>query len=81
MPAKKLMHAVQYDGYGGGAAALKHVEVSIPTPKKNEVLLKVEATTLNPADWKIQKGMLRPLFPFKFPNSPIFLPWMWQEKS
>ncbi|KAI4324160.1 hypothetical protein L6164_023720 [Bauhinia variegata] len=69
--ATKLMHAVQYDSYGGGAAGLKHVEVPVPTPKKNEVLLKVEATSLNPVDWKIQKGMLRPLFlPRKFPHIP-----------
>ncbi|GLU03871.1 hypothetical protein SLE2022_210440 [Rubroshorea leprosula] len=68
--AAKLMHAVQYDGYGGGAAALKHVEVTVPTPKQNEVLLKVEATSLNPIDWKIQKGTLRPLFPCKFPYIP-----------
>ncbi|GKV34023.1 hypothetical protein SLEP1_g42448 [Rubroshorea leprosula] len=68
--AAKLMHAVQYDGYGGGAAAFKHVEVTVPTPKQNEVLLKVEATSLNPIDWKIQKGMLRPLLPCKFPYIP-----------
>lgn len=64
------MNAVQYDGYGGGAAALKHVKVPIPTPKQNELLLKVEATSINPVDWKIQKGMLRPILPFKFPYIP-----------
>jgi len=64
------MQAVQYFGYGGGAAGLKHVEVPVPTPKNNEVLLKLEATTLNPVDWKIQKGMLRPLMPSKFPHIP-----------
>ncbi|TQD87868.1 hypothetical protein C1H46_026571 [Malus baccata] len=69
--AAKLMHAVQYDSYGGGAAGLKHVEVPIPAPKKNEVLLKLEAASLNPVDWKIQKGELRPLFPRKFPQIPV----------
>uniref|UniRef100_A0A1D1YUI2 Putative quinone-oxidoreductase, chloroplastic n=1 Tax=Anthurium amnicola TaxID=1678845 RepID=A0A1D1YUI2_9ARAE len=67
--AGKLMRAVQYDRYGGGAAALKHVDVPVPSPKKGEVLLKVEATSLNPGDWKVQKGMLRPLLP-KFPFIP-----------
>ncbi|KAF9602664.1 hypothetical protein IFM89_030552 [Coptis chinensis] len=67
--AGKLMHAVWYEGYGA-AAALKHAEVPVPSPKKNEVLLKVEATSLNPVDWKIQKGLLRPLFPRKFPHIP-----------
>lgn len=64
------MKAVRFDGYGGGASALKHVEVPIPGPKKDEVLLKLEATSLNPVDWKIQKGLLRPLLPRKFPYIP-----------
>ncbi|KAF7120627.1 hypothetical protein RHSIM_Rhsim13G0050200 [Rhododendron simsii] len=68
--AGKLMHAVQYDHYGGGTAGLKHVEVPVPTPKKYEVLLKVEAASLNPVDWKMQKGMLRPILPSKFPYIP-----------
>ncbi|KAL2933455.1 Quinone-oxidoreductase-like protein chloroplastic [Bienertia sinuspersici] len=68
--SSKLMHALQYSGYGGGADALKHVEVAIPDPKTDEVLLKVEAATLNPVDWKIQKGMLRPFLPRRFPIIP-----------
>ncbi|XP_055962464.1 chloroplast envelope quinone oxidoreductase homolog isoform X2 [Mercurialis annua] len=59
----KLMHAVQYDSYGGGAAALKHVDVAVPSPKNDEILLRVEAISLNPADCKIQKGMVRPFLP------------------
>ncbi|XP_028768299.1 chloroplast envelope quinone oxidoreductase homolog [Neltuma alba] len=68
--ARKLMHAIQYDNCGGGPASLKHVEVPVPTPKKDEVLLKVEATGVNPIDWKIQKGLLRPIFPGKLPHIP-----------
>ncbi|KAJ4957084.1 hypothetical protein NE237_013867 [Protea cynaroides] len=68
--AGKVMHAVRFDGYGGGVAGLKHVEVPVPAPKKDEVLLKLDARSLNPVDWKIQKGMLRPLFPGKFPYIP-----------
>ncbi|PIN14015.1 Zinc-binding oxidoreductase [Handroanthus impetiginosus] len=68
--AGKLMHALQYESYGGGAAGLKHVEVPVPTPSKGEVLLKFEAVSLNPVDWKTQKGMLRPLLPRKFPFIP-----------
>ncbi|WMV46850.1 hypothetical protein MTR67_040235 [Solanum verrucosum] len=68
--AGKVMRAVQYDSYGGRAVALKHVEVPVPTPKRDEVLVKVEATSINPIDWKIQKGMLRPLLPTKFPLIP-----------
>ncbi|OMO94983.1 Alcohol dehydrogenase superfamily, zinc-type [Corchorus olitorius] len=68
--AENLMHALQYSSYGGGAAGLKHVEVPIPTPKQGEVLVKLEATSLNPIDWKMQKGMLRPFLPRKFPYIP-----------
>ncbi|KAK3017477.1 LOW QUALITY PROTEIN: hypothetical protein RJ639_006427 [Escallonia herrerae] len=53
--AGKLMQAVLYDCYGGGPAGLKHVEVPVPTPSKGEVLVKLEAASINPADWKIQK--------------------------
>ncbi|EEE60849.1 hypothetical protein OsJ_14476 [Oryza sativa Japonica Group] len=66
-----MMRAVQYDASGGGAAGLKHVEVPVPSAKKNEVLLKLEAATINPVDWKIQKGMLRPLLPRRLPFIPV----------
>ncbi|XAR60929.1 NADPH:quinone reductase [Bertholletia excelsa] len=69
--AGRQMHAVWYESYGGGASGLKHVEVSIPAPKKDEILLKLEAASINPVDWKIQKGLLRPLFPRKFPYIPV----------
>ncbi|TVU13832.1 hypothetical protein EJB05_37263 [Eragrostis curvula] len=69
--APTTMRAVQYDSYGGGAAGLKHVEVPVPSAKKNEVLLKLEAAAINPVDWKIQQGLLRPLLPRKFPFIPV----------
>ncbi|KAJ0051606.1 hypothetical protein Pint_01488 [Pistacia integerrima] len=70
MPGNRTTHALHYDTYGGGTAGLKHVDVPVPSPKKDEVLLKLEATSLNPADWKLQKGMLRPFLPRKFPYIP-----------
>ncbi|WCJ37943.1 hypothetical protein M5689_019031 [Euphorbia peplus] len=68
--AGKVMNAVQYDKYGGGASGLKHVEVAVPSLEKDEILIKNEAISLNPFDWKIQKGMARPLLPRKFPFIP-----------
>ncbi|XP_060180215.1 chloroplast envelope quinone oxidoreductase homolog [Lycium barbarum] len=66
----KLMRAVQYDSYGGGAAGLKYVEVPVLTPNKDEVLLKLEATSLNPLDLRFQKGVNRPFVTRKFPVIP-----------
>ncbi|KAF5177498.1 Quinone-oxidoreductase [Thalictrum thalictroides] len=67
--AGKVMHAARFEGYGGVAAGLKHVEVLVPGPKKDVVLLKLEATSLNPV--LIQKGMLRPILPHKSPYIPV----------
>lgn len=64
------MRAVQYDSYGGGADGLKHVEVPVPTPNNDEVLIKLEATSLNPLDVRFQKGVARPFVPRKFPFIP-----------
>ncbi|KAH6803515.1 Oxidoreductase [Perilla frutescens var. frutescens] len=66
--AGRLMRALVYDGYVNGA----HVEVTIPSPSKDEVLIKVEATSLNPVDWKAAKFriLLRP-FLSKTSHSPI----------
>lgn len=49
---------------------IQHVEAPVPNPLKDEVLIKVEASTVNPIDCKIQGGMLRPILPRKFPFIP-----------
>ncbi|KAG5567217.1 hypothetical protein RHGRI_002692 [Rhododendron griersonianum] len=48
-----------------------HVEVPIPAPSKDEVLIKVEAASINPFDCKIQAGVARPILPRKFPFIPV----------
>uniref|UniRef100_A0A0D9XFC0 Enoyl reductase (ER) domain-containing protein n=1 Tax=Leersia perrieri TaxID=77586 RepID=A0A0D9XFC0_9ORYZ len=68
---RTMMRAVQYDKYGGGAQGLKHVEVPIPKPKKGEVLIKMEAASINQVDWKFQSGIARPFMPKKFPFIPV----------
>ncbi|WOG95071.1 hypothetical protein DCAR_0314373 [Daucus carota subsp. sativus] len=64
------MKAIQYSSYGGGANNLKHVEITVPTPKKDEVLIKTEAVSINPLDIKVQHGSFRPLYPKGFPCVP-----------
>ncbi|TYI73082.1 hypothetical protein E1A91_D07G106000v1 [Gossypium mustelinum] len=70
MAKNTMMRAVQYNTYGRGAAALKHVELQVPSPKQDEVLLKMEATSINPFDLRIQKGIVWPFLPRKFPHIP-----------
>ena len=39
----------------------------IPSPSKGEVLIRMEATSVNQVDWRFQKGVARPVMPRKFP--------------
>ena len=45
----------------------------MPTPKAGEILVKIEAASVNPVDWKIQTGNLRPFLPSKLPYIPGIL--------
>lgn len=49
---------------------MQQVEVPIPSPNKDEILIKMEAASINPLDWKIQKRILWPILPAKFPYIP-----------
>ncbi len=60
------MKAVVIDGYGG-PEKLELREVETPTPGGSQVLIRVRAASVNPVDWKIRNGLLRPVWPPKFP--------------
>jgi NADPH:quinone reductase-like Zn-dependent oxidoreductase len=63
------MKAVVIDGYGG--SDVLHVrEVATPVAHPGEVLIRVRAAGVNPVDWKIRRGDIRPFVPRRFPFIP-----------
>lgn len=61
------MRAISQDAYGG-PQVLKVIEVDRPTPGPGEVLVRVRAAGVNPADWKIRSGQV-----MKFGEPPFTL--------
>lgn len=59
------MKAIVINTYGN-EDVLNYVDVDRPEPKADEVLVKVHAAAVNPADWKIRNGMGEQ-FGFKLP--------------
>ncbi|MBW8758985.1 MAG: NADP-dependent oxidoreductase [Burkholderiales bacterium] len=49
------MHAVLIRHFGG-PEAVELADIPVPVPSDGELLLKVEAASLNPVDWKIRSG-------------------------
>jgi len=56
------MKALVYSDYGG-PEVLEHVELDTPAPAAGQVLVKVHAAAVNPADWHLMRGMP---FPIRF---------------
>ena len=60
------MKAVKINQYGS-ADVLQYGDVEKPQIKSDQMLVKVYASSVNPIDWKIRKGMLKPLTGNNFP--------------
>lgn len=68
------MRALLYEKYGNPQKVLNVIEVSIPEPKPNEVLVKVNAITINDYDWSLVNGrpyLYRLMFGFWKPKNSI----------
>ncbi len=63
------MKAIAIDEYGG-PDVLKFREMPVPAFGKQQVLIRVKAAGVNPADWKIREGYVAQLFPHKLPLIP-----------
>ena len=64
------MKAIVYRSYGS-AEVLRCEDIPKPTPKDNEVLIKVRAVALNPIDWRLMGGvpfLIRKLAKMKAPS-------------
>jgi 2-desacetyl-2-hydroxyethyl bacteriochlorophyllide A dehydrogenase len=67
------MKAIVFEKYGS-PEVLRLKDVERPTPKDNEVLIKVFATSINPLDWHIMRGspfIARLSFGLLKPKNPI----------
>ena len=51
----KTMKAVRIHKYGG-PRVLKYEDAPLPEPKEDELLIRVHAAGINPADWQIRSG-------------------------
>ncbi|WP_276166612.1 NAD(P)-dependent alcohol dehydrogenase [Zobellia alginiliquefaciens] len=68
------MKAITFKKYGAPEKVLKITEVPKPTPKPNQVLVKVHATAINDYDWSMVRGkpyLYRLMFGLFKPKHPI----------
>lgn len=63
------MKAIRVHSYGG-PEVLQYEEVAQPSPGPGELLIKVQAASVNPIDWKIRAGYMKDIFPHTMPFIP-----------
>jgi NADPH:quinone reductase-like Zn-dependent oxidoreductase len=63
------MQAIQVHDYGGPEVLMLE-KVQLPQPNADQVLIRVKAAGVNPADWKYRAGLYKQFMPLKFPWTP-----------
>jgi NADPH:quinone reductase-like Zn-dependent oxidoreductase len=63
------MKAVRFDQYGD-AGVLAYQDIDTPVPGPGQVLVKVAATSFNPADAAFRAGYLSQFIPLELPHTP-----------
>ncbi len=63
------MKAIVLHEYGP-ASNLTHEDVADPRPAEGSVLVRVAATSINPADWLVRSGAVKDILPIEFPYIP-----------
>jgi NADPH:quinone reductase-like Zn-dependent oxidoreductase len=62
-----IVKAVILEKYGS-SDLLQYIDIDKPTITAEQVLIKVYASSINPLDWKVRKGMLKAFSGQKFPK-------------
>lgn len=63
------MKAIAIEAYGG-PEQLRLMDLPVPVPGDDEVLIELVCTSVNPVDWKIREGQLKDRLPNVFPIIP-----------
>ncbi len=67
--ASITMQAIQAHDYGGPEVLVLE-QVPCPEPNADQVLIRLDAAGVNPADWKSRAGLYKQFTPLQFPWTP-----------
>ena len=67
--SEKNMQTIRVHDYGGPEVLVLE-QAPRPEPKADEVLIRIKAAGVNPADWKYRSGAYKQFMPLQFPWTP-----------
>lgn len=62
------MERIQYHRYGG-PEVMRLETYELPEPAKDEIVVKVKASSVNPVDWKVRQGLMKLMTGRKLPRA------------